>query len=284
MSSKWTSELARPGVEIVNLGLIDTPQSRSTPGTDFARRRGHHFPPRHDLRPLLDRAAGGAPGRVPVIVLNLQPAAAIDYAAFNRMGDRTAHDRRVAGVLRRLPRAGDRQRLRPLPASPSTKSPACSTTIRPAGTRWTRGSRPPGSPHVMAHNRLGVDGPLLRRHARYLLRSHPAVRHLRRPHRNRSRWTNWPPSAARSRPAQIKARVAEFQRAFDVQPDCSGRRTGARRPHVRGAGPAGRRGTTSVRWPTTTWAPATPANEDAISSIILGNSLLTARGVPVAGE
>ena len=27
-----------------------------------------------------------------------------------------------------------------------------------------------------------------------------------------------------------------------------------------------------------------PANEDAISSIILGNSLLTARGVPVAGE
>jgi L-arabinose isomerase len=27
-----------------------------------------------------------------------------------------------------------------------------------------------------------------------------------------------------------------------------------------------------------------PANEDAISSIILGTSLLSARGVPVAGE
>jgi len=27
-----------------------------------------------------------------------------------------------------------------------------------------------------------------------------------------------------------------------------------------------------------------PANEDAVSSIILGTSLLTARGVPVAGE
>ena len=41
----------------------------------------------------------------------------------------------------------------------------------------------------------------------------------------------------------------------------------------------------SVRWPITTWASGCPANgEDAISSIILGTSLLTAHGVPVAGE
>src|SRR6478609_5516541 len=33
--------------------------------------------------PVVQRA------RVPVIVLNLQPAAAIDYASFNQLGDRT---------------------------------------------------------------------------------------------------------------------------------------------------------------------------------------------------
>ncbi len=38
------------------------------------------------------------------------------------------------------------------------------------------------------------------------------------------------------------------------------------------------------RWPITIEAPATRANENAISSIILGTTYLTARGVPVAGE
>ena len=83
--------------------------------------------------------------------------------------------------------------------------------------------------------------------------------------------------------AQIAARVDEFREAFDVQPDCPAEeleraartsvaldrlvaehRLGSLAYYYMGTGNA--------------------ENEDAISSIILGNSLLTARGVPVAGE
>jgi L-arabinose isomerase len=83
--------------------------------------------------------------------------------------------------------------------------------------------------------------------------------------------------------AQIRQRVAMFHDAFDVQPDCSpaelerAARTSVAldalvEAHDLGSLAYYHMGTGSQ------------ANEDAISSIILGNSLLTARGVPVAGE
>src|SRR4029077_5736255 len=84
-------KLERAGARVVNLGLIDTAEK--------AQEAGHHFR-RADVDliflhvttyalsstvlPVVRRA------KVPVIILNLQPAAAIDYQRFNRMGDRTA--------------------------------------------------------------------------------------------------------------------------------------------------------------------------------------------------
>jgi L-arabinose isomerase len=84
-------------------------------------------------------------------------------------------------------------------------------------------------------------------------------------------------------PVQIRDRVARFRDAFDVQPDCpedeleraartsvaldrlvENHRLGSMAYYYMGKG--------------------NPENEDAISSIILGNSLLTARGIPIAGE
>src|SRR5439155_9795506 len=85
------------------------------------------------------------------------------------------------------------------------------------------------------------------------------------------------------RDAQIKDRVAQFHDKFDVQPECS-------------AEELGRAARTSVALDRLVeihdlgsiayyyMGTGNPANEDAISSIILGNSLLTARGIPVAGE
>jgi L-arabinose isomerase len=82
---------------------------------------------------------------------------------------------------------------------------------------------------------------------------------------------------------QIKERVSKFKKVFDVQADCSqaelerAAKTSVAldrlvKEHDLGSLAYYYMGT------------GQPENEDAISSIILGNSLLTARGIPVAGE
>jgi L-arabinose isomerase len=82
---------------------------------------------------------------------------------------------------------------------------------------------------------------------------------------------------------QIKERVAKFKKVFAVQPDCSqaelerAAKTSVAldrlvKEHDLGSLAYFYNGTGNAE------------NEDAISSIILGNSLLTARGIPVAGE
>src|SRR5580698_8606964 len=85
------NRLARPGVEIVNLGLIDTPPKAMEAGHRFRQADVDliflyvtTYALSSTVLPVVQRA------KVPVVILNLQPAAAIDYSAFNRMGDRTA--------------------------------------------------------------------------------------------------------------------------------------------------------------------------------------------------
>ena len=85
------TRLSRPGIELLELGLVDTPNG--------AREAGHKcrradvdllfiyvttYALSSTVLPLVQRAG------VPVIVLNLQPQAAIDYNAFNGLPDRRA--------------------------------------------------------------------------------------------------------------------------------------------------------------------------------------------------
>ena len=86
-----SDRLRRPGVEVVNLGLIDSPPKALEAGHQFRAAdvdliflHVTTYALSSTVLPVVQRA------RVPVIVLNLQPAAAIDYATFNQMGDRTA--------------------------------------------------------------------------------------------------------------------------------------------------------------------------------------------------
>lgn len=83
-------KLQRPGIEIVNFGLIDTPEKAFEAGHAFRRAdvdlvflHVTTYALSSTVLPVVQRA------KVPVIILNLSPEVAIDYAAFNAMGDRT---------------------------------------------------------------------------------------------------------------------------------------------------------------------------------------------------
>ena len=139
-------KLEQPGVEVVNLGLIDTPEKAFEAGHAFRQAdvdliflHVTTYALSSTVLPVVRRA------KVPVIILNLQPGPAIDYASFNRLGDRTQDDRRVAGLLLGLPRARDRQRLQPGedPVPPGHRHARRRSRVLERGRR--SGSRPRAS-------------------------------------------------------------------------------------------------------------------------------------------
>src|ERR1700744_5667653 len=84
-------KLERPGVQVVNLVLIDNPKKALEAGHKFREAdvdliflHVTTYALSSTVLPVVQRA------KVPVIILNLAPAAAIDYEKFNRMGDRRA--------------------------------------------------------------------------------------------------------------------------------------------------------------------------------------------------
>ncbi|MDW5264686.1 MULTISPECIES: arabinose isomerase [Acidobacteriaceae] len=84
------ARFARAGVEVVNLGMVDSPEHSHEAGHQCRREDIDilflyvtTYALSSTVLPLVQRAG------VPVVVLNLQPEAAIDYKAFNKLDDRT---------------------------------------------------------------------------------------------------------------------------------------------------------------------------------------------------
>jgi L-arabinose isomerase len=275
-------KLARDGVEIVNLGLIDTPEKAFDAGHRFREAdvdliflHVTTYALSSTVLPVVRRA------KVPVIILNLSPEPAIDYAAFNAMGDRTkmtgewlAHCGacpvpEIANVFNRA-RIEFHQITGQLNGDPE-----CWTEVE----TWIEAAR---VAHVMAHNRLGLMG----HYYGGMLDIYTDLTQHCAEFGGHMEIVEVDELAALRREvnsAQIKKRVAEFRRRFDVQPDCPqaelerAARTSVAldrlvKEHALGSLAYYYMGTGNAE------------NEDAISSIILGNSLLTARGIPVAGE
>src|SRR5215471_3740908 len=88
--SQVANRLANLGAEVVNLGLVDTPVKAVDAGHCFRQADVDliflyvaTYALSSTVLPVVRRA------KVPVIVLNLSPGAAIDYKTFNALGDRT---------------------------------------------------------------------------------------------------------------------------------------------------------------------------------------------------
>ena len=275
-------KLERPGVEVVNLGLIDNPKKALEAGHKFREAdvdviilHVTTYALSSTVLPVVQRA------KVPVIILNLAPAAAIDYASFNKMGDRTAMTGdwlahcaacpapEIANVFSRA-RIDFHQVTGML-----HDDPVCWHEV----DAWIEAAR---VAHTMFHNRLGLMGHyyggMLDIYSDTTLQCSTFGGHIE--------IVEVDELAALRRDVnarQIAERVAKFKRVFDVQPDCSraelerAAKTSVAldrlvKEHDLGSLAYFYSGTGNAE------------NEDAISSIILGNSLLTARGIPVAGE
>jgi len=275
-------QLARPGVEIVNLGLIDSPPKALEAGHRFRREdvdliflHVTTYALSSTVLPVVQRA------RVPVIVLNLQPAPAIDYATFNRMSDRAAMTGEwlahcgacpmpeIAAVFHRCGIAFHQV------TGLLRDDPPCWNEV----DAWLQAAR---VAHVMSHNRLGLMG----HYYSGMLDIYSDLTQHCATFGGHIEDIELDELAALRRqvsPAQIQARAARFRRVFAVQPDCPPRElTRAARTSVALDRLVKRHDLGSLAYYYS--GAGNAENQDAISSIILGNCLLTARGIPVAGE
>ncbi len=269
-----------PGVKIVNLGLIDTPASALEAGHRFRQADvdiiflyAATYALSSTVLPVVQRA------RVPVIILNLQPAAAIDYAAFNKLADRT----RMTGEWLAHCNAC------PVPEIANVFTRAHIHFHQVTGVLrddalawgeihdWIAAAR---AANVMFHNRLGLMGNyyggMLDIYSDLTLQCATFGGHME--------FIEVDDLTALRRTVkarEIAARVADFHEAFDVQPDCpTAELERAARTSVALDRLVEQRDLGSLAY----YYRGGGENGDTLSSIILGNSLLTARGVPVAGE
>jgi L-arabinose isomerase len=274
--------LGQPGVNVVNLGLVDTPEKAFIAGHQFRRADVDliflyvtTYALSSTVLPVVRRA------KVPVVLLNLTPGATIDYESFNKLGDRTkmtgewlAHCQACA-----VPEIANVFKRARIPFFQVTGMLENDPISQQEIAEWIEAGR---VAHRMDHNRLGVMGhyyngmldvysDLTQQCA--FFGGHIEIIEVDELTAIRRAVTS----------QEIRERVQKFHELFEVQADCppeelerAGRTSvaldrlvethhlGSLAYYYKGVGNA--------------------ENEDAVSSMILGTSLLTARGVPVAGE
>jgi len=275
-------KLARPGVAVVNLGLVDNPERASDAGREFRQEdvdliflHVTTYALSSTVLPVVRRA------KVPVIVLNVAPTRAIDYAAFNRLGDRTAMTGQwlahcsacpVPEIANVFKRAG-------IPFHQVTgvldDDPECWREV----DGWVDAARVVAA---MGRNRLGLMGHpyggMLDIQSDATLQGVTFGTHIE--HLEVDELSGLRRGIS---DAALAERAEEFREAFDVQPDCAWQDLAeAARTSVALDQLVARHRLGSIAYYYK--GSGVPENDATVASIILGCSLLSARGVPVAGE
>ena len=280
--ARVAERLAGPGREIVNFGLVDSPERAFAVGHE-ARRQDVDllvlyvttYALSSTVLPVVRRA------KVPVLVLNLQPEAAIDYARFNSLPDRTAMTGDwlafcsacpVPEIANVFARAG-------IPFHQVTGvlegDPECWREIED----WMQAAQ---VVETLSHTRLGLMGHYYSGMLD-IATDLTAVSSVFGTHLEMLEIDELGALRDEVTSALLAAKLAAFYIEFDVQPDCPAdeleraARTAAALDalvarHSLGAMAYFYNGTGCAM------------NEDTITSIILGTSMLTRRGIPVAGE
>ena len=217
----------------------------------------------------------------PVIILNLSPAPAIDYTRFNSLMDRAAMTGEwlafcspcpvpeLSNVFRRV--GIDFHQVTGM----LENDPECWREI----TQWIEAAR---VAHTLSFNRLGCMGHYYSGMLDIYTDLTQIYRHFGG-HIQHIEVEELAQLRKQVTPADAQQRIAEFQEAFDIQPDCSPeelRKSAITSVALDQLVQTHRLGSIAYYYK----GSGNPENEEAISSIILGNSLLTARGIPVAGE
>ena len=275
-------KLARPKLEIVNLGLIDSVSKAFEAGhrfrcedVDLIFIHVTTYALSATVLPVVQRA------KVPVVVLNLSPEPAMDYAQFNRLKNRTAMTGKwlencSACAVPEIANVFKRARI---PFHQVTgmlhNDPVCWEEVND----WIDAARVAS---IMFHNRLGLMGHY---YGGMLDVASDLTQHCATfgGHMEIIEVDELAQLRREVKARQVAGRVKEFHEKFDVGEDC------VRSELERAA-------RTSVALDRLVkehdlgslayyyLGSGNGENKEAISSIILGNSLLTARGIPVAGE
>ena len=267
---------------VINLGLVDNIDKAFSAGSIFRKEDVDiiflyvtTYALSSTVLPVVQRA------KVPVIILNLSPAAAIDYASFNRLQDRTTMTGEwlafcsacpvpeIANVFKRTG-INFHQVTGML-----DKDDQCWSEIK----EWIEAAR---VANTMQYNRLGCMG----HYYSGMLDIYTDLTMQYKYFGGHIELIEVEELAALRKDVpveDINKKLQVFQTAFDVQQDCDP----AELQKAAITSIALDKLVTKYKLGSIAYyykGKGNPENEEAISSIILGNSLLTASGIPVAGE
>jgi L-arabinose isomerase len=274
--------LRASGTDVVNLGLIDTPEKALEAGHDFRRAdvdliflHVTTYALSSTVLPVVRRA------KVPVIILNLQPSAAIEYGWFNGLGNRTQMTGEWLAYCSACPvpeiaNVFNRARIPFFQVTGVLDGdPQCWNEV----SDWLDAAR---VAWVMEHNRLGVMG-------HYYGGMLDIYSDLTQQcvffggHVEMIEVDELSSIRAAISAEEIAQRVEQFHDEFDIQSDCSTHELErAARTSVAMDQLVDRHRLGSLAY--YYMGSDNNENQESSSSIILANSLLTARGIPVAGE